>query len=226
MAWYDKLNPSNWGKDAKKKFDGVFNDIKKLGERAIKELNSVRQKATDLIAEKGKKYAKVVDDKFKEAGGKIKGEVEGVAKKAKSELSGVGNKIKKELTNAGKDIEKDLKGVGEEIKKGLQKTIKSGAPEVLIDTLVPNEISVSFELVGNGVSASWSDNEDIVKEIYMKVKGGDFDKDILWEFIPDSISVSVGAELALVVSVDVGAELSYNAKDDIKTIVDWFKKNT
>ena len=72
MAWYDKLNPSNWGKDAKKKFDGVFNDIKKLGERAIKELEGARQKATDLIAEKGKKYAKVVDDKFKEAGGKIK----------------------------------------------------------------------------------------------------------------------------------------------------------
>ena len=110
--------------------------------------------------------------------------------------------------------------------KGLEKFAKSGAPEVLFKAGTPNSITISGQVVGNGISATYSDSEEVLDEVMEQIKKGKFNVDIMYHLLPDEITVDVGLELALVVSVDVGASITYNSQEDIRMIVGWFKKHT
>ena len=211
MGFFDKLSPSKWKKKLKSSVQDAVEELAEVAEKEFNEVIAEVKKVGEWSKMNVKNWGEAkVDDikRWSDAG----------IDRIKTWRDAAISKIK----GAGEVAVEEVKDAAEEAKDFFKKLGKSGAPEVLLDCALPTSCSISGQIVGNGVSATWSDNEEVAK----KAIHGKLTLDDMYEFLPDEISVEFGLELALVVSVDVGISATYNSKEDIEKIVKWFKDNT
>ena len=87
---------------------------------------------------------------------------------------------------------------------------------MIVDLGVPNQIAFTFQFSGNGVTAIY-DAADKVHRITKLVKEGKFDAeiDIFDEIIPDQLRITVGIELAFILTVRAETILIYTEKAEV-----------
>ena len=105
MAWYDKLDPTKWGKKAKKELEKPFKEIKSFFSDAEKDLKSLVRKA------------------------------EHEARKAVGKVEDVGEEIEKGFKKAGKEIEDGIRKAGKEVEEGVVEKIPELVTEALPDAI-------------------------------------------------------------------------------------------
>ena len=87
---------------------------------------------------------------------------------------------------------------------------------LIVDLGVPNQIAFTFQFSGNGVTVIYNGAEK-VHRITKLVKEGKFDAeiDIFDEILPDQLRITVGIELALILTIRAETILIYTEKDEI-----------
>ena len=113
----------------------------------------------------------------------------------------------------GQDYNKTM----EQLWKDAIKFSESGkVKNLIVDLGVPNQIAFTFQFSGNGVTAIY-DAADKVHRITKLVKEGKFDAeiDIFDEIIPDQLRITVGIELAFILTVRAETILIYTEKSEV-----------
>ena len=206
--------------------DDILEELTKMGnplEAVVKEVTSGLKDLKSKLVGEISGMGQDIRNGFREFEGGVMEKFDAAGKEIEGGLKTAGDTIKKDVID---EIEEGGKKAIDEIEKFAKKAFNAGVPDILLKTATPDSISISGQLVGNGISISYDDSNEAIDEVMEMIRKGKFNVDIMYHVIPDSITISVGVELALIISVDVGADISFSSQEDIKMIVDWFKANT
>ena len=104
---------------------------------------------------------------------------------------------------------------------GIFKSFKSkDVQNLVLEVATPDSLWFSFDFSGNGFQVIYK-THDKIERVIEKVKDGSFDAktDVFKELVPDELRITVGINLALVLTVRADTTLVYKTMDNINKIL-------
>ena len=104
---------------------------------------------------------------------------------------------------------------------GIFKTFKSkDVQNLVLKVATPDQLWFTFDFSGNGFSVIYKVH-DKIDRIVKKVEDGSFkpERDVFTELVPDELRITVGINLALILTVRADTTLVYKTHDNIVEVL-------